>query len=77
MGQLNFRLTQILTGHGVFAKYRKKIGKSKSAMCWFCAGEEDDPAHTLLRCSNWANDRQILFEKLELQGPTANSKIIF
>lgn len=41
VGQLNFHLTQILTGHGVFNKFRRRIGKADSAGCWFGHDTED------------------------------------
>lgn len=55
---LNFRLTQILTGHGCFAAFKKKIGRSNSEDCWLCAEKKDDAEHTLLRCPFFKRERE-------------------
>lgn len=60
-GRLNFRLTQALTGHGVFNSYRQRIGKSLTDACWFCDDDiRDDPEHTLFRCDRWLGERHML-----------------
>ena len=46
-----YHLTQVLTGHGSFQKYLKKIGKANDSKCVYCeTGEEDDVTHTVLLC---------------------------
>lgn len=56
-GRLNFHMTQMLTGHGVFGTYLKKIGKSETDNCWYC-GAPDSPKHTLLDCTEWEDLRR-------------------
>lgn len=51
-----FHTTQILSGKGVFGSYRAALKKVATAQCWYCS-EEDDPAHTLFVCSEWAELR--------------------
>lgn len=55
-GELNYQMTQILTGHGVFGQYLKRIGKSESDKCWFCEGI-DTAKHTLFECQRWVKER--------------------
>ena len=52
--ELSFRLTQILTGHGVFGSHLARIGKEKTTESWFCNALENDACHTLLECPRWA-----------------------
>lgn len=66
-GNLNFYLTQALTGHGVFNSFRCKIGKAESSGCWFHPEEEDSPKHTLFDCQEWNNERKILMEELDIE----------
>ncbi|KAG5319821.1 PO11 protein, partial [Pseudoatta argentina] len=49
-GALTYRITQVLTGHGVFESYLHKIGRRKSPICLFCRAAVDTAAHTLLFC---------------------------
>ncbi|KMQ90731.1 reverse transcriptase [Lasius niger] len=51
-GSLSFHLTQILTSHGCFAKFLRRIGKRANDSCDFC-GEEDSAIHTLCECPAW------------------------
>lgn len=47
-GSMSFRLTQVLTGHGCFAKYLYRIGKAESPLCMHCSvGAFDSAEHTL------------------------------
>jgi len=59
-GGLTFRVTQLLTGHGSFGTYLRKIGKVKSAICLFCGREDDTAAHTLQSCPEWLDERSLL-----------------
>lgn len=56
-GYLNYRLSQFLTGHGVFNSYRNRIGKSPDAKCWYGCDEVDDPEHTFFKCTRWATEK--------------------
>lgn len=50
-GEMNYFLTQVLTGHGDFQSYLHRFGKAPSGTCCHCdLGVEDDAAHTLLKC---------------------------
>jgi hypothetical protein len=64
-GQLTFRMTQCLTGHGVFYAYLKRIGKVTTDQCIYCS-EEDTAEHTIFWCPRWSAERDALKEELQL-----------
>ena len=57
-GNLAYRLTQILTGHGVFGSYLARIGREETTECWFCGAPEDDVGHTVAEGPTWEEHRQ-------------------
>lgn len=65
-GELNFFLTQVLTGHGVFNAFRHRIGKAKKKDCWYHAGVTDSPEHTVMECDRWAEERERLMTALNI-----------
>ncbi|KMQ92167.1 reverse transcriptase [Lasius niger] len=65
-GSMSFHLSQIMTGHGCFAKYLHRIGKRADTSCDFC-GKHDDAMHTLKECPAWDLQRISLRRKLGLQ----------
>ncbi|XP_046142530.1 uncharacterized protein LOC123988002 [Osmia bicornis bicornis] len=64
---LNFHLTQVLTGHGCFGTFLKKIGRQREAQCWFCPEREDSPEHFLFACSRWRSERAQLCSLLHTE----------
>lgn len=62
-GYLNYKTTQLLTGHGCFRTFLKRIGKKESAICFHCLEDvEDTPEHTIFNCFAWKESRDIMFE---------------
>jgi hypothetical protein len=61
---------QILTGHGIFNSYRKRIGKEVDTKCWDCGDENDDAEHVLFSRPKWINKRIELENSL---GATLNA----
>jgi hypothetical protein len=57
---LTFRMTQILTGHGVFGEFLLRIGRERTSTCHHCKQGEDTALHTLVSCPEWEEPRQIL-----------------
>ena len=55
-GEVNYQITQILTGHGCFGSYlhRFKIG---NLQCMYC-GQIDTPEHTIVQCRQWKDVRE-------------------
>lgn len=74
IGQCNFYTTQLLTGQGVFGEFRKRIGKSRLANCWFCDSTLHNAEHTLLHCKVWEEARKILFTELNLQNSSSTEE---
>ena len=64
-GGSSYRATQVLTGHGCFGSYLRRVGKEATARCHHCPdgrGEqrEDSARHTLLECAAWTEERGAL-----------------
>lgn len=65
-GEMTFRLTQLMTGHGCFNRFLHRIGRAPSVGCSHCGptdelgDEEDDAHHTLMRCEAFECDRERL-----------------
>ncbi|KAJ8731739.1 hypothetical protein PYW08_014469 [Mythimna loreyi] len=62
--RISYRLTQVLTGHGCFGEYLKKIGREATANCHHCEDDLDSAQHTLEECPAWASERQVLVAKI-------------
>lgn len=56
-GEVDYFLTQALSGHGCFEKYLYEKGKRDSDSCKYCQGM-DDAEHTLFYCSRWTECRE-------------------
>ncbi|XP_018316327.1 uncharacterized protein [Mycetomoellerius zeteki] len=57
---LTYRSTQIITGHGCFGHYLRKIGKEETSRCWHCVSNNDTASHTLRYCPAWNGEREEL-----------------
>ena len=58
-GEIDFHMTQCLTGHGCFMQYVARIGKRTSPTCMYCPNI-DDAEHTLFSCPRWYKEKQEL-----------------
>lgn len=56
-GELNYQVTQILTGYGSFGHFLYRIGKRESSMCFHCTHHDDTVEHTLVECPAWEDLR--------------------
>lgn len=63
-GELSFRATQILTGHGCFGAYLYHIGREGSAACHHCGSADDTAQHTYEECPAWGQLRGELTQKI-------------
>jgi len=61
-GELTYRATQLLTGHGCFNTFLYRIGKEDSPLCSHCNINEDSAEHTLKTCERWSEERGTLQE---------------
>lgn len=62
--KLTFHMTQMITGHGCFGTYLKRIGKEESSICVYCLTKDDDAQHTMEECAYWIRERIELEETL-------------
>ena len=63
---------QLLTGHGIFGVYRKRIERNSDSSCLDCGDPNDDAEHALFACPKWT-DRRIelenaLGEKIDVEN---------
>uniref|UniRef100_A0A1B6J232 Reverse transcriptase zinc-binding domain-containing protein n=1 Tax=Homalodisca liturata TaxID=320908 RepID=A0A1B6J232_9HEMI len=63
-GEMDYYLTQFLTGHGYFKSYLNRMGKTGSPDCIYCPGVPDDAEHTFFRCPRWETPRLEATRKL-------------
>ena len=54
------RMTQVLTGHGCFGGYLRRIQREPTERCHHCTSGRDTARHTLEYCTAWANERCVL-----------------
>lgn len=59
-GEVNYHLTQVLTGHGCFGAYLYRIGKRETEECARCGALQDDAEHTIMACPAWSERRSEL-----------------
>lgn len=59
-GELDYHLTQILTGHGCFRSYLYKRGYDTSPECPMCSGVMEDAKHVMFECPRFDNIRSEL-----------------
>ncbi|XP_032670984.1 uncharacterized protein LOC116844028 [Odontomachus brunneus] len=59
-GDLTFRTTQVLTGHGCFGEYLHRIVRREcTSRCHHCEAAEDTAQHTLGECPAWEEERRV------------------
>lgn len=63
---VNYRLSQLLTGHGSLGAFLHKIQKKPDDKCTLCGQNDDTAGHTLLACPHWEKDRAELLQNLGL-----------
>lgn len=74
-GNVSFHLTQILTGHGVFYSYLRRLNRVTTDRCPHCmTGAIDTMEHTLTICIAWASEREELLRKLDMNAIAFNLK---
>ncbi|KAM8707458.1 hypothetical protein ACLKA7_011527 [Drosophila subpalustris] len=57
-GEVNYYLTQLLSGHGYFRKYLFRAGKTEGCGCIYGDADVDDAEHTFFRCQKWNEHRR-------------------
>lgn len=57
--EVNFHMSQVLTGHGFFRSYLQRFGKSDTDACALCGVSPDDAEHAIFACElahRWRNE---------------------
>lgn len=67
-GEVNYYLTQFLTGHGLFGAYLHKMGKRPEPKC-HCGAANDDPLHMFFECDKWKEERRVLQQHIGRPSP--------
>lgn len=68
-GEVNYYLTQLLSGHGLFRAYLYKMGKVDGPGCVLCGSPLDDARHTFFECERWSVERSGLQQALGVVTP--------
>lgn len=63
-GEIDFYMTQFLSGHGYYKAYLKKMGITDSPECLYCTEVEDDAEHTFFDCQRWRTQRERLMSQV-------------
>lgn len=64
-GEVNYYLTQLLSGHGYFREYLHKMGKCETPYCLYEEEDHiDDAEHTFFTCARWAQQRRELEDRI-------------
>ena len=63
-GEVNYYLTQLLSGHGYVRKYLFKMGKITLPNCIYVDASIDDAEHTFFHCGRWRLERMNLETKV-------------
>lgn len=65
-GEVNYYISQMMTGHGSFGHYLFRIGRRKTAACYHCPSGDDSLDHTIAECPAWDIPRSEFMRKLSL-----------
>lgn len=68
-GEVNFYLTQFLSGHGYFRNYLHQMEKVGSPYCRYCELERDSVEHTFFCCEQHNEIRNALQRRLGVITP--------
>ncbi|KAI5735555.1 hypothetical protein M8J77_020038 [Diaphorina citri] len=67
-GEVNYHMTQVLSGHGCFGEYLYRFKKRTSSLCEVCQEKEDTPEHTLFECEKWKEAREELHLEIRAEN---------
>ena len=62
-GEVNFYITQFLSGHGGYRNYLYRFGLDTSPECPTCPHQNEDPEHVVFHCPRFAHERQQVEEE--------------
>ena len=64
-GEINYHLTQFLSGHGGYRKYLHQFRLDDSPLCPECGCTPEDPEHVMFHCPRFLSERRSLEDSLK------------
>ncbi|CAB0040038.1 unnamed protein product [Trichogramma brassicae] len=76
-GELNYHLTQLLTGHGFFKHYSRRYDYNQSAQCPVCPSSIENTEHSFYHCPRFSEERERLHSLLyEVMTPENTTRLM-
>ncbi|CAB0039103.1 unnamed protein product [Trichogramma brassicae] len=76
-GELNYHLTQLLTGHGFFKHHSRRYDHNQSAQCPVCPSSIENAEHVFYHCLRFSEERERLHSLLhEIMTPENTSRLM-
>ncbi|CAB0028813.1 unnamed protein product [Trichogramma brassicae] len=73
-GELNYHLTQLLTGHGFFKHHSRRYDYNQSAQCPVCPSSIENAEHVFYHCPRFSEERErlhsLLYEAMTPENTT-------
>ncbi|CAB0039777.1 unnamed protein product [Trichogramma brassicae] len=76
-GELNYHLTQLLTGHGFFKHHSRRYDYNQSAQCPVCPSSIENAEHVFYHCPRFSEERERLHSLLyEVMTPESTTRLM-
>uniref|UniRef100_A0ABD2W7V4 Reverse transcriptase zinc-binding domain-containing protein n=1 Tax=Trichogramma kaykai TaxID=54128 RepID=A0ABD2W7V4_9HYME len=76
-GELNYHLTQLLTGHGFFKHHSRRYDYNQSAQCSVCPSSIENAEHVFYHCPRFSEERERLHSLLhEVMTPENTTRLM-
>ncbi|CAB0035836.1 unnamed protein product [Trichogramma brassicae] len=76
-GELNYHLTQLLTGHGFFKHHSRRYDYNQSAQCPVCTSSIENAEHVFYHCPRFSEERERLHSLLyEVMTPENTTRLM-
>uniref|UniRef100_A0ABD2W9Q0 Reverse transcriptase domain-containing protein n=1 Tax=Trichogramma kaykai TaxID=54128 RepID=A0ABD2W9Q0_9HYME len=76
-GELNYHLTQLLTGHGFFKHHSRRYDHNQSAQCPVCPSSIESAEHVFYHCPRFSDERERLHSLLhEVMTPENTTRLM-
>ncbi|CAB0028342.1 unnamed protein product [Trichogramma brassicae] len=76
-GELNYHLTQLLTGHGFFKHHSRRYDYNQSAQCPVCPSSIENAEHVFYHCPRFGEERERLHSLLyEVMTPENTTRLM-
>ncbi|CAB0042629.1 unnamed protein product [Trichogramma brassicae] len=76
-GELNYHLTQLLTGHGFFKHHSRRYDHNQSAQCPVCPSSIENAEHVFYHCPRFSEERERLHSLIyEVMTPENTTRLM-